>query len=451
MRFGIGVTEIVPPFPMAMHGYDLRQDNFDDVHDPLTFTAVVIEAEGSRMMFGAGDLCNFPSDGRSQHLQRRLGECIGCPADHIILNASHTHGGPLISSDVSDGSGSKSEAAAISQRYYEWLEKRIVETATQAASNLREGSLWYGQGRTSMTINRRPDRNGLVPNAPHPDGEVDDRLQFLVLKDADEQIKAVGLRMSCHPVATGPQHLLTADFVGAWRAAFADAFGPDVTPFFLQGAAGDIRPRAAANGDEWRRLRHAELQPLGRQLLAEMLQGLLAEPLQRVANLKPRGVVNTVTVPCENRYTTREQFEQLLSDFESAPPEDASKLEVEQMLGKEYARAGIRRLEAGHPMPQEATYHVQTVWLNDELAMIGLDCEPLVRLGRLIEERLAPRQTILLGYTNGCVSYAPDAHEFSRGGYEALAHFAEGWSGPWLEPLEDAFRGALFDPAKKPT
>jgi hypothetical protein len=278
-------------------------------------------------------------------------------------------------------------------------------------------------------MNRRPDRDGQVPNAPNPGGPVDDRMQVLAVRDAAERLVAVGLRLSCHPVATGAQHLLTADYPGAWRAEFARAFGPGVTPFFLQGAGADARPAVVANGDKWRQLAYSELRALGRSILAESLAVLTSNRLQPLGRLALKGRIVPVVVPCARTYTRPEDLQKLL--------------EGKEYWQREYAKECLRMLAEGETIPDRVTFRVQTLWLDRETAVIGLDAEPLCALGRVVESSVAPRRALFLGYTNGCVAYTPDRREMARGGYEAESFFFEPWTGA-LEPgMEDLFAAAV--------
>jgi len=426
MRFGIATREIVPPFKTQMRGYGVRWDYFDDVNDPLTFTAVVLEEGRRRAMIGAADLCAFSNETTSALLDRAA-EAAGCPRDNVMLNASHTHGGPAVPTRSYMPGAQRDPAAA--ERYGEWLGERVVAAAGEAVENMMEGTLWYGEGNTALPMNRRPDRDGQVPNAPNPGGPTDDRIQLLVLRDAAGDVAAVGMRVACHPVATGAQHLLTADYPGAWRAEFARAFGPKVTPFFLQGAGADARPGVVADGDHWRTMKHAELPVIGRALLAECLDILTSAKLKEIRDLTLQGKINTVAAPCEKRCTEREHFETLLKQGDSTE--------------RIYAEECLRRLDAGEGIPDHAVYQVQTLWLNADLALIGLDVEPLCGLGSKVESAVAPRQAVLLGYTNGCVSYAPDTHELRRGGYETGSYLYQPWTGPLLPGLEDLFADAV--------
>jgi hypothetical protein len=424
MRFGLARREITPPFPARMHGYSARQDVFDEVHDPLTFTAVVLEEGSERAVIGAADLCTFPNDGTLPAFMDRLAGIAGCVRDRIMLNASHTHGGPH-----TPGRSPMSKNPSTSERYRDWLYEEVAAAVGEAAGGMEEGTLWYGEGKTGLPMNRRPDRDGTVPNAPNPGGPVDDRMQLLALKNARGEPRAVGMRLSCHPVATGAQHRITADFPGAWRSAFARAFGPGVLPFFLQGAGADARPRYAADGDRWRSVRHAELAAIGEDLLAETLAIVAGPGLRPVENLRLRGRIQPVQAPCERLYATREGLEAIRG---------------EEGLRGQYAAACLALLDADQAVPETVTFHVQTLWLNPGLALIGLDVEPLCGLGAAVEGAVRPEGTILLGYNNGCIAYAPDAHEARRGGYEVTSYLYSVWSGPLLPGLETLFAGAVM-------
>lgn len=427
MRFGLASREITPPFPTRMHGYAVRQDTFDGVNDPLTCTAILLEEGGRRALICAADICTFPNDGSLPDFMGRLAGVVGCPPDNVVLNASHTHGGPQISGRRSQTSGPPPE------RYRDWLYERTLEAARQAAEGMREGTLWYGEGRTALPMNRRPDRDGQVPNAPNPGGPVDDLMQLLVFRNPAGEVEAVGMKVSCHPVTTGAQHLITADYVGAWRVAFSEAFGPKVTPFFLQGAGADARPRHAADGDRWRAVRHGELPGMGRELLAEMLAILAGTGLRKIEGLTLEGKIRPVQAPCERRSTTRAQFEALLK---------------EEGLQKSYAETCLKKMDAGQGVPDHVEFLVQTLWLSRDLALIGLDVEPLCGLGAKVAAAAAPKQAILLGYTNGCVGYTPDTAEMRRGGYETTSYLYSGWTGPLMPGLENLFAGAVNAPVR---
>ena len=399
MRFGIAVVDITPPFPTFMHGYSARKDSYDDTHDPLTLTAVILEEDGRRMLLAAADICTFHRDGSIGEIIDEAAEIAGCPRDNVMLNASHTHGGPMIPTSLT--CFADAARAESTTRYGEFLREKLMAATREARKNLADGSLWYTQGSTGLPMNRRPMINGEVPNAPNPNGPTDNRLQLLVLKNAEGQVAAIGGHIACHPVTTGAQHRLTADYPGAWRAAMAQAFGGTVTPFFLQGAGADTRPRHAAEGDKWAQRPHRMLAEIGWELCADTLKALTETPLQPITELVLAGAIKTVSTPCEKRYTTSADFELLRQN--NGPHE------------REYAEACLKRLEAGESIPEHAEFLVQTLWLNQEFALIGISAEPLLALGYAVEKAVAPKQAMLLGYTNSSVAYTPDRAEMKRG------------------------------------
>ena len=54
-----------------------------------------------------------------------------------------------------------------------------------------------------------------------------------------------------------------------------------------------------------------------------------------------------------------------------------------------------------------------------DILLVGLPGEPFVELGQEIKRRAA-RETIVLGYSNGCPGYVPHRSAYAEGGYEVL-------------------------------
>ena len=427
LRFGIARVDISPPFPITMGGYSARQDHFDRVNDPLTAEVLILEHDSTRLVIVTADLITF-EDQQAAELRVQLAKITGTTAECVLLNASHTHGGPEPRDQGVYFNPSRDTGASI--RYRQWLQTQLLAAAEQAVQNLAPGSLWHGCGKTAVNMNRRLERNGDIVNAPNPTGPVDDRLHVLALRDQDGRLRALGVRVSCHPVATGAQHLITADFPGAFKKACTEALGAEVTPFFLQGAGGDMRPAAAAAGDRWRQLDHAELPAVGRQLLHETL-AVLHQP-QGLEHIIPgafRGAFVEAEAPCERLYTTREDFVKLLQD---GPPSYAF-----------YPTHALARLDAGLAIPDRVKIGVQTLWLNDDLAIIGIQGEVLIGLGDYVEKTLLPKKALLLGYCNGCIAYLPDSHEVKRGGYEQMGYLYHIWTGPFRPGLEKTIANAV--------
>ncbi len=65
-------------------------------------------------------------------------------------------------------------------------------------------------------------------------------------------------------------------------------------------------------------------------------------------------------------------------------------LKGEGGLLQQYAEAGLERLDKGEDIPDQVAFQVQTLWLNRDMALIGLDVEPLCGLAKTVEEAVAP-------------------------------------------------------------
>ncbi|NCO37260.1 MAG: hypothetical protein COZ06_26770 [Armatimonadetes bacterium CG_4_10_14_3_um_filter_66_18] len=421
MHFGIATTDISPPFPTTMAGYGARYDHFDDIHDPLTFTALILEERGRRAFIGSADLITFENE-HVRALREKIAGLLGAPVDNVLLNASHTHGGPEMR--AKGGGGDTSSAG----RYQQFLEEQVLTAASAAAADMQRGSLWYGLGKSGTPMNRRLERTGEIVNAPNREGPVDDRAQLLVLRGADGDMRALGLRLSCHPVATGAQHRITADYPGAFRAACRQAFGPGVTPFFLQGAGGDMRPAQVDDGEKWRQLRHDELPVIGEALLADCLRVLGRGALVPVGPLSLMGHLKVAKVPCVRLHAKRGELDRLLEKGDSLERQHAERIKAS--------------LDAGEGPREEVDVRVHTLWLTKDFAVVGIQGEVLIGLGACVEKALAPNRVLLLGYTNGCVGYLPDTKELKRGGYEQTSYLYSDWSGPFKPGLERVIAAA---------
>jgi hypothetical protein len=142
-----------------------------------------------------------------------------------------------------------------------------------------------------------------------------------------------------------------------------------------------------------------------------------------------QGHVRTVTARCEPRFVTAADIRPLLDHANACE--------------RSFATACLERLNAGQSVPDLVDFRVQTLWLDHQLALVGLNCEPLIAVGHSIEQLFAPREALVLGYTAGSICYAPDTVELRLGGYEAESYLFEPWSGPWTHGFEQTFRQGL--------
>ena len=96
LRVGVGRADITPSGPIWLSGYAARKHPSDGVIQKLWAKAIVIEDDsGGRVVLVTTDLVGLPRE-LSEDIARRLKAKHGLQRSQIVLNASHTHSGPVV-------------------------------------------------------------------------------------------------------------------------------------------------------------------------------------------------------------------------------------------------------------------------------------------------------------------------------------------------------------------
>lgn len=423
MIIGISQQDITPPFSLPMQGFAARVDHFDSVHDRLELTALYCEHDGNGAWIVSADLCKFPDRNIKEKGMAFLTQRLGCDQSALFLNASHTHGGPLMNDyyDIPSPGNKVHRSPAnieLTRRYADFLWEKVAHACEEARRNAASATISIAQGTTTFPMNRRALVNGRIENAPNPGGSYDDRLRLLSIK-ADDTIVALGLILACHPTSTSAQHQITADYVYGWRRQMRRYVDDDTALFFLQACGGDVRPAFTEAGTKWRKARLDELVIMGEQLARESVAAInngwheLDQPLVKHSQ-------TTVNLPCKKLH--EDDYLQLKQSSLS--------------WAHSYADYALQQLDSGKLL-SEVPLELTALALDQELILLGGDCEFLHGIGRKIESTFPVRHPIAFGYTNGNLGYVPDKEELARGGYEAESYFWENWSGPFLPEMEE--------------
>lgn len=373
MRAGVAQIDITPQASAGvfMTGYTSRPDMpATGAHDPLRARVLVLEDGQTSVALVTLDLIGL-NPGRLPELVRAQG------LDHILLAATHTHGGPLVL-DLSVPYGENREWPAASP-YLTWLEERIVEAVCQARDARREVHMSIGHGRADISFNRRQIVDGAVEmvwgknhDRSKDWGPVDPDLGVWRLDEIDGRPLALLANYACHPVVMGKSNLLlTADFPGAAMDYLVGQF-PGVMPFFLQGGCGDLDPYIDVQED------FAPVRSQGEELG------------RSIANL-----------------------------FCAMGPYAAGKdgaLEAQPSLRWRELRQTFGRFKKQDKV-QELRYGVLRV--GRDLAFVALPGEPFVGLQLDLKARSPVAHTFMLGYANGYAGYFPTQQANHEGGYGA--------------------------------
>ena len=229
------------------------------------------------------DILGFPHQLRHQILADVLRK-YGLARQNLLLAASHTHSGPVLTDNLDPEMTYMLTAAEliIVDNYTNWLKDAIVTligTAINGLSTAPPVTLSYGVGTVDLGFNRLK-----TPSITDKDNDV----PVLAVRSAnDNSLLAVVFGYACHPLDKGLEkgqkdlYYYHPDYPGVARQILEQNHGG--MAFFIQGTAGDIDPdgiidpggsSVAAQGDKLALavksvLTGDELQPVTGPILTE--------------------------------------------------------------------------------------------------------------------------------------------------------------------------------------
>ena len=258
-KAGWADIDITPPLGLPLGGRGPRFTNGATILDPLTIHALALEdATGARTLWLSFDLIGV-SFATSAQWRYDLAAATGVPYAAIILNFAHTHSAPMVNFDKYPAVIAEPPAL---RTYRATLHRKLLDVACAALRTLRPATVTLHSGRSDVGINRR-NRNaaGDVVMAPNPDGVYNPDLWVLDVyattdgsrtsRPPSPADRCIIFNYGCHPViAYGfAWDGISADYPGVCRRQLKARFGPDVHCQFIQGLAGNVRPRVLAGED----------------------------------------------------------------------------------------------------------------------------------------------------------------------------------------------------------
>jgi hypothetical protein len=429
---GAARVDITPPAGTPMAGYYSRR-GADGTHDPLFATALVLEQAGTRVALVGLDLVTMRAEVAAD-ARRLIAERSGIPPTHVMVWATHTHTGPV----VSDG---KSRAGAFggddpqAVKFVRGLPEQIAEAVRQADTARQPARLRRAVGRepglafnrrfhlTDGTVGWNPGK--LNPNIVRPAGPTDDRVPVVLVESADgKAVIACQTAFAMHLDTVGGTQF-SADYPHQLGRCLRAALGDAVVPQFAMGCSGDVNHlnvgwAAPQKG-------HGEAARIGTRLAAAVFR---AVETAEAAGGPVRASSAVIDLP----------------PAEFGPDEVAvAKSLVAAVLGGAkplpgtVAQANAFRIvdvaeRGGRPFPAE----VQVIAVGTDLAWVGLPGEVFTGLGLAITAGSPFRQTAVVSLCNGSVGYVPDRVAYPQGNYEVVSARVAAGSGERL--VDEALR-----------
>ena len=136
-KAGVAKVRITPQGPVWMSGYGNRTKPAEGtVHDLWAKALAVEDPAGYRAVLVTLDLLAIDR-ATSLAIRREVEEKFGLERSQVILNCSHTHGGPVVGRNLSAMYFLDEDGWRRIDEYTAWLQKQIVGV-TGAADDLAE-------------------------------------------------------------------------------------------------------------------------------------------------------------------------------------------------------------------------------------------------------------------------------------------------------------------------
>ena len=417
---GAAQEKITPKELMWMSGYGSRTAPAEGKADDLMARALVLEGTGkSRVVLITLDLVGIDRE-TSQAICKRLAEKYGLQREQIAINCSHTHCGPVVSTnlgtmyDITPAQWKQVEA------YTKFLIDNVVAVVGEALGKLQPVEVRWGSGRATFAVNRRENKEAEVPKLREQrvtlKGPSDHDVPVLAVYDLKGNLISVAFGYACHATTLSFQNW-SADYCG-FACLELTRRHPNVIPLFWAGCGADQNPI-----------------PRRTYELAEAYGRRLAAAVHEATQKRGEGELKTLSGPIKPVY------DEIALKFAEVP----SKQEWETQLarGTKYeqgrAKAMLAKLAAGETISDDYPYPVQTWHLGDGPRWVILGGEVVVDYALRLKQEHGPERTWVAGYSNDVMAYIPSRRVLTEGGYEgASSMIVYGQPSPWHPMLEEA-------------
>jgi neutral/alkaline ceramidase-like enzyme len=416
LKAGVARAEITPGGPIWMSGYAARTHASEGVLGPLWAKALALESSrGARIVIVTTDVIGIPravADEVAQRVQRQY----GLKRWQFLLNASHTHTGPMVWPNLLNLAVLPPQEIEKLPAYGRKFTEALVSVIGGALRDLAPATVEFGQGSAGFAINRRR------PPAGSTSGPVDHKVPVLKISDAAGKLRAILFGYACHNTTlTGEFYQISGDYAGlAAEALESRHAGATALFMMLCGADQNPNPRSTL-----------ELARQHGAALAAEVEQVLAKPMTSVS-----GPVKTVF-----RLTRLQLAPRSRQNFET-------ELKSTLAAGVRRAEMMIKALDAGRKIDQ-VDYPVQAVRFGNSLTLIALGGEVVVDYGLRIQREYPGEPIITAGYSNDVMCYIPSLRVLKEGGYEAVdSMIYYGQSGPFADDIEDRVFKAIHQVMK---
>jgi hypothetical protein len=254
---GWAMVDMTPSEPLIMYGSKISEG----VLDPITATVLVIESRkgaiSENVIMISCDLISIPDGSRDKadNLRDSVRAQViklfpDIKPEQIILNATHTHSAPHISTrTVKEVVGVELDVTQPGE-YFDFITRKIATAVGEAWGSRKPGGISYGfdyavigHNRIQVEFSGKAQMHGNInkPEFSHIEGYQDHSMNLLYTWDKDSNLTGVVINVACTSQATYGS-LLSSDFWANTRKELGKRLGEKIYILPQSSAGGDLSP-----------------------------------------------------------------------------------------------------------------------------------------------------------------------------------------------------------------
>lgn len=404
-KAGFAKVSITPSRSVWMAGFAARTKPSEGAHQELWAKALALDDGTKRpAVLVTADILGFPAD-LSQRIARRVRERYRIARDRLILNASHTHSGPVVGDTLRIAYPMTEEQWVEARAFTQTLEDKVVACIGSALKNMRPVQLAFGHTTAGFAMNRRKSINS--------NGPVDHDVPVLRIDSKTGQPMGVIFGYACHNTTLGGDN---THFHGDYSGVACEQLEqkhPGVMAMFVTGCGGDANPDPRGT--------LALVKQHGTSL-TQAVDARLAQPLITV-----KGPLRTAWAEIPLKFAptlNRAGWEE--------------KRKAQDVYVQRHARMMLDIIDKKGRLPETYSYPVQVWQFGQDLTLIPMAGEVVVDYALRLKRELGAERTWVTGYSNDVFAYIPSLRVLREGGYEgegAMLYY--GQPGKFTEDVEE--------------
>lgn len=418
---GVARKVITPETPIWLSGYASRTKPATEIlHDLWAKALVIGEDDKIKVIIVTTDIIGYSHE-LSEDISQRIISKYGINRSQLLLNASHTHSGPVIwpSLSIMYDLGKDDLKALVS--YNNKLAGYIADVVEMAILDLKPVNLSVAHGSANVAVNRRQQTEKGVVIGVNGEGHVDNDVPVLKVETPDGKVKAVLFGYACHNT-TLDIYQINGDYAGFAQIEIEQA-NKGVTAMFLAGCGADQNPNPR---------RSVEMAMQHGKTLADAVQKVLSGKFVPV------------------RPPVRTEITNVSLEFSPLNPDKLK----EDIVGDNRYSAGRARfilmaMDKGYDV-STLSYPVQAIRFNRDFAILALAGEVVVDYSLKAKARYPKENLFIAGYSNEVQCYIPTSQVLKEGGYEPeTSMIYYGLPGPLATNVEEKIFSAIDMVMKK--